>query len=263
MVDLSQCAGMKVSQGTDPAALKAGRAQKCADPPVLGTITWSELGLTGASDLRHEQMLVSTDGTHWDTTTAPATSYVRDLVATNDGFLLLTENTTDPGSAAKPASPTTLLHSTDARNWTPVATPAGLDVQTIAGDQVLGVDAAGVIQTSSDGGTTWQATSIASKLPAGAPAPQVTASDAGPLGFAVLVTADAKPNDNTPGPEYLLFSTDGNSWSTTDLATVGEPAGSYPAQLTVGADHVSIDYQAPPVANGRPVMTTLLATPKR
>ena len=81
---------------------------------------------------------------------------------------------------------------------------------------------------------------MSSLLPAGAPAEIVSDTDAGPLGFAVVVA----PTGVTSGHDYLLFSVDGIDWTTTDLSTVGQPAGDYPMQVTVGADHVSVDYGA-------------------
>ena len=273
LVDLSACVSAKVQAergiAADPTATTLGsRAAveaKCATPPVLGTITWGDIGLSGASDLRRQQMLVSSDGTHWNTASAPASEFVRDLVATNDGFLLLSENTTDPANGGRPTNNSTLLRSTDATHWTPVSTPPGVTIQAIAGDRVIGIDAAGAVQTSTDGGTTWTATAMAPLLPAGAPAvaPDATTADAGPLGFAVVANADSNPNDGSRGADYLLFSTDGVNWSTTALASVGEPAGVYP-QVTVGADHVSLGYDATSkTSNGTLVSTTLLGTPKR
>ena len=179
-----------------------------------------------------------------------------------DGFLLLAENT-DPAQAT-PANgdAPTLLHSTDARTWTPVTTPAGLNVQAIAGNDVVGTDATGALETSTDGGATWNATDIDAQLPAGAQL-TVASADAGPLGFAVLVTPDQADGTSTAA-DYLLFSSDGVSWKTTDLPSVGEPANSYPLQVTVGADHVSVDYAGSDVtAGGATHITTLLGTPER
>ena len=135
-------------------------------------------------------------------------------------------------------------------------------MQAIAGDLILGTDASGALQTSSDGGTTWNTTNVNALLPSGTPTALVTASDAGPLGFAVLVTPDQNPNDQTPGHDYLLFSTDGIDWTTTDLTTVGQPSTGYPMQVTVGADHISVDYGLDDPTPGEAMkITTLLATP--
>ncbi|MDQ1479753.1 MAG: Photosynthesis system assembly factor, partial [Actinomycetota bacterium] len=240
-------------------------AGSCDNPPVLGTISWSDIGLNSAADLNRQQMLVSTDGTHWDHATAPATGFVTDLVASGDGFMLLADQgraSSGPGLA--PGTESTLMRSTDAQSWTGVATPAGLGVQAIAGDRIIGIDAAGAVQTSADGGATWTATTLGSHLPAGSPDPTGTIVDAGPLGFAVVVTADANPKDATPGFDSLLFSTDGITWSTSDLAAAGAPAGAYPTQVLVGADHIGVDYEGPNATpNGPTKITTLLATPTR
>jgi hypothetical protein len=232
---------------------------------VLGTITWSDIGLNSAADLTRQQMLVSTDGTQWDHATAPAIGFVTDLVAAGDGFLLLADRgRTFEGPGVGPGTESTLMRSTDAHSWTDVTTPAGLGVQAIAGNRVIGVDAAGVVQTSSNGGATWTATNLGSQLPAGTPDATGTVTDAGPLGFAVVVTADANPKDATPGYDYLLFSTDGITWSTSDLATAGAPAGAYPMQVIVGADHIGLDYEGPDATpNGPMKITTVLATPTR
>ena len=265
--DLSACMAdkqkvVRTAAGADPVT-PAGLSGKCSDPPALGTISWADVGISGAAELTHQEMLVSTDGSHWNSVPAPSTGSVRDLVAYDGGFLLLADNDVPAAGNQRPGISTTLLRSSDAQHWTPVATPAGLNVQSIAGDRVLGVDASGAVQTSADGGTTWNATNLAAELPAGSPAASVSATDVGPLGFAVIATADANPNDNTPGKGYLLFSTDGISWSTTDLASVGAPANGTLMQVTVGSDHVGVDYEATSATGGPIPMTTLLATPKR
>jgi hypothetical protein len=268
ILDLTDCTALKQglagrAQSALTSAQKPRLAAKCTDPPVLGTISWSDIGLSGPGDLTHQEMLISADGTHWTSTPAPTTGAVRDLVADSDGFLLIADNSNPSLGAQPPSVGTTLLHSTDARTWTTVDTPPGLNVQAIAGDLIVGTDASGATQTSGNGGTTWNTTDVNSLLPAGTPTASVTTSDAGPLGFAVLVTADQNPNDLTPGHGYLLFSTDGIDWTTTDLATVGEPPTGYPMQVTVGADHISIDYGlAGPTPGGPMQVTTLLATPK-
>ena len=266
--DLSACVAdkknvVRTAAGVGPVT-PAGLSGKCADPPVLGTISWADVGISGAAELTHQEMLVSTDGSHWNSVPAPSTGSVHDLVAYDGGFLLLADNDVAPVGNQQPGISTTLLRSSDAQHWTPVDTPAGLNVQAIAGDRVLGVDASGAVQTSADGGTTWNATDLAAELPAGSPRASVSATDVGPLGFAAVATADPNPNDNTPGKSYLLFSTDGISWSTTDLATVGAPANVIPMQVTVGSDHVGVDYEPTPVTAAGPTpMTTLLATPTR
>jgi hypothetical protein len=171
-------------------------------------------------------------------------------------------SSSEPGKRA--TAETTVMRSTDARHWTKASTPAGLKVQAIAGGRIVGVDAAGVLQTSADGGGSWNATSIATQLPSGAPAATVMAADAGPLGFAVLAVADADPMDQQPGHDYLLFSTDGTNWTTSDLAAIGEPKDGYATSVTVGADHIGVNYQGPAVTNGGlSKLTTLLATPQR
>jgi hypothetical protein len=273
LVDLGTCMSAKPS--LDPAGVAstttiptdAGKRLEanCTNASVLGTISWSDIGLNSAADLSRQQMLVSNDGTHWGHATAPAIGFVTDLVASGDGFLLLADRgRTFQGPGAGPGTESTLMRSTDAQSWTNVATPAGLGVQAIAGDRVIGADGAGVVQTSSDGGATWTATSLGSQLPAGTPEPTGTITDAGPLGFAVVVTADANPKDATRGYDYLLFSTDGITWSTNDLAAAGAPDAAYPMQVIVGADHIGVDYEGPFAApNGPMRITTLLATPTR
>ena len=72
-------------------AKKLRMETECTDPPEIGTIRWSEIGLRGPADLIRQQMLVSTDGEHWDTAAAPTTDFVRDLVGDDNGFLLLAE----------------------------------------------------------------------------------------------------------------------------------------------------------------------------
>jgi hypothetical protein len=271
MVDYSGCVAEKQrvvgstttvpTDSPDPTVL--ARGANCDNPPVLGTITWSDIGLNSGADLARRQMLVSSDGTHWDHTTAPAAEFATDLVADDDGFLLLADS--GKSMRAEPGLPeTSLLHSADGRVWTTVTTAGDLSIQAINGSRIIGVDTAGAVQTSTDGGATWTATNVGAQLPAGAPAATVQTTDAGPLGFAVVVNADDQPKDQTRGHDYLLFSTDGITWSTSDLATAGAPADGYPMQVMVGADHIGIDYEGPgTVPNGPMKITTLLATPKR
>ena len=268
LMDMTSCEAEARVPGASAAAAalaqKAGVGAKCTNAPVVGTITWSELGLHGASDLSREEMLVSTDGAHWDSVPAPTTAEVSNLVAGSDGFLMLADDDNLAVGTQSTGVVTTLLRSTNARDWTTVSTPAGLNVQSIAGDRIVGLDAAGDVVTSNDGGTTWNTESVGSLVPAGVHAGSVMASDVGPLGFAVLVDADANLNDQAQGPEYLLFSVDGVDWNATDLASVGEPATGYPTQVTVGADHVSVDYESGDAApGGLSSITTLLGTPKR
>jgi hypothetical protein len=269
LVDLSACiadkAGLALRAQSAASLAKVRAVGTCADAPVLGTISWSDIGLSGPGDLARNEELVSTDGTHWSSVAAPTTADVNDLVATNDGFLLLaTADNPATGTQLSPTPATTLMRSTDARTWTNVSVPAGLNVQAVSGASILAEDASGTLETSTDGGTTWNATSTAALLPAGTPASSVTASDVGPLGFAVLVSTNPTPNDPTPGHDHLLFSTDGVTWTTTDLSTVGEPAADYAIAVTVGADHLSVDYgQSVATPGGTTKIITLLATPKR
>ena len=78
------------------------------------------------------------------------------------------------------------------------------------------------------------------------------------------MTADGNTKDADPGQNFLLSSTDGINWKASDLAAAGAPAGAAPFQVTVGADHISVDYQsAGATPNGPMKTTTLLATPTR
>jgi hypothetical protein len=251
MVDYSACSTATASDNG-----------KCNKPPVLGTITWSDIGLHSGADLTRQEILVSTDGTHWEHVTAPMTGLVVDLVAGRDGFLLLADPGTLFGGPA-PGTQTNLFGSTDARTWTKVPTPADLTLRAIAGDRVIGIHA-GVMQTSTDGGRTWNATNLAAQLPAGAPRVETSTLDAGPLGFAAVASADTDPVGPARGPNYLLYSTDGVTWSTSDLAAAGAPAGARPLQVMVGTDHIVVDFEEPSGGPNRPPkITTVLATPKR
>jgi len=264
MRDYSSCANAKRAVVAKTSGAAVALEGDCKSPPALGTISWSDVGLSGPADLLHQEVLVSTDGSHWNSAAGPTTGYVRDLVADSAGFLLLADNDRSPLGGQPAKIETTLLRSSDATHWTPVALPAGLNVQAIAADRIVGTDESGALQTSTDGGVTWNSANVAAELPAGSPAATVPYADAGPLGFAAIATADANPNDNTRGHDYLLFSADGISWSTTDLAAAGAPAGASLTQVTVGSDHVGVDYQSANAnTGGAGKITTLLATPKR
>jgi hypothetical protein len=278
VVDLSECQASRQTQAAGAAiagaagaatttapgdGAKPGRDTGCEHPPVISTITWSDLGLHSGADLTRQQILVSTDGSHWEHATGPTTGFVSNLVATTDGFLLLSDSGS-PFYGSTPGTETALFRSTDARTWTNVPMPDHPAAQAIAGDRVIDVDAAGVVHTSTDGGTTWTATSVAAQLPAGAAAVTGTLVDAGPLGFAVVADADPHTGDEVRGHDYLLFSTDGSTWSTSDLDAAGAPAAAYPLQVMVGADHIAVDYeQAIGTPGGPSKLTTVLATPKR
>jgi hypothetical protein len=264
IVDTSACNSPNKQAAINGAADPTARANECTHPPVLGTISWSDIGLRGPSDLFGQQVLVSTDGSHWTSAPGPSNGFVRDLVATDDGFLLLDDSFTPIAGTLGGRSSTKLFSSPDARTWTQVGIPADLTVQAIAGNRIVGYDESGAVHTSADGGTTWNTTDVGALLPAGMPHAAPWIMDAGPLGFAVVVTADANEQAGRRGHEYLLFSTDGTSWSTSDLAAAGAPAGANPMLATVGSDHIGVDYEsAGPTPGGPMKITTVLATPTR
>ena len=69
---------------------------------------------------------------------------------------------------------------------------------------------------------------------------------------------------SSPLVNYLLFSTDGVDWNTSDLAAAGEPAHTEPMQVTVGSDHVGVDYATAGANPSGPMnIKTLLGTPQR
>ena len=232
---------------------------------MLGTISWSDIGLSGAGELSRQEMLVSTDGSHWSSIPAPAVGSVINLVAGSDGFLLLADNTAPTTVGAAPKVETTLLHSTDARTWTTVGVPDGLNVQSIAGDRIIGTDATGALQTSTDGGATWNATSIDALLPAGTPTASITASDAGPLGFAAFGHSrrEAERADD-PGPSTCSSAPTGSTgrrptsrpWATRDRVPDAGHGRRRPRQHRLRRAGAT-------VAGGPAKITTLLATPQR
>jgi hypothetical protein len=268
MVDLGACKGsdrLRVGADGTPTttspddAAKRLAADECSNPPSLGTITWSELGLNGAADLTNQQLLVSTNGTDWTPGTAPKTGFVKDVQASGDGFLLLADSGRIlPGMVAE--NRTVLMRSTDGHTWTDVGGRDDLSVQAVSGDRIIGTDGNGIVLTSADGGATWTTTDVQAQLPAASKA-GVQITDAGPLGFAIVATAEA--NNARHEDDYLLFSTDGVTWSTNDLAPAGAPANAYPAQVTVGANHIAVDYQESNGPDAPMKTTTVLATPTR
>jgi hypothetical protein len=269
MLDLGACAAAKAGAGADgspttispPDVGQRLAVQGCDNPPSLGTITWSEMGLNSAADLVRQQLLVSTNGTDWSPGTAPETGFVTDIQASGSGFLLLAD-TRRALTGPVPGPQVTLMRSSDARSWTSVPVPGDVGVQSIAGDRIIGTDGNGIVRASADGGATWTSTDVRAQLPSASNA-GVAMTDAGPLGFAIVANADRSLRGGQNADDYLLFSTDGVTWSTHNLATAGTPANAYPSQLTVGADHIAIDYQE---SNGPdvPMKTkTVLATPTR
>ena len=162
-------------------------------------------------------------------------------------------------------------------------TPA-LDQLSVEGDRIIGSDfGSQTVYTSSDAGKSWTPTSdLGDLVPGTDPIEgQNVTVETGPLGYAAVVHTSQPVTGNTlqggtpitAAPNaanehaYLLQSTDGVTWATTDLAKVGAPADGFVSSVSVGADHVEVSFEVPGTKtnDGAPEtykLVTLVGTPK-
>ena len=167
------------SSTTPPASSRSGRSRAAhstrrtptrqCDPKALGTISWSEIGVQGAARpeppaaAREHRRLALGLGVGPERSVGCVTSSPPTTASSCWPTALQSRA---PTFASRVRPQRCCTPPTPARG-SPVATPAGVEVQAIAGDNLIGVDGAGGVQTSNDGGTTWNATDANALLPAG------------------------------------------------------------------------------------------------
>jgi hypothetical protein len=260
--DAAAAKAVSVAGGADatvPPTPDGAPAGGC-EPRAVGTLGWADLGLTGPGDLVGRAVLVRRDGGGWEPASLPLTpgDELVGLEATATGFIAVVQ-AADGGRGSE------VWASADGLSWALRSTaPAGAGFLSVSGDRLLATGkAAERLTTSADGGRTWAEVPLSDLVPGGPAGETVVAgSDAGPLGFAVLVVSVGDRKEGGPTAARLLFSQDGVSWSTTELASVGAPAGAWPSQVTVGADHVAVNFGGDVKGTGDAASTVLLATPK-
>ena len=238
---------------------------------VVSTRPWSDFGISDPAALHQQEAFVRDDGGSWQRVSLPTdfTTTVLDVTATSNGFLMAEQaygSTTTAGLGA-----VQLWSSSDGRSWSRLAGAVPrFDSVAISGDRIVGTDSvSSSVVVSNDGGSTWIATdNIAALLPSGGElqpfGPISTGtSDAGPLGYAVVVRTNGPGGAHT----YLLHSGDGAAWKVTDLGAEGAPSKDGVVSVTVGADHIDVSYEvaASRSADGAPEsykLVELLGTPK-
>jgi hypothetical protein len=194
------------------------------------------------------------------------TTTVLDVTAKSKGFLMAEQGSSTTGLGA-----VQLWSSSDGRSWSRLAGAVPrFDAVAISGDRIVGTDSvSSSVVVSNDGGSTWIATdNIAALLPSGGvlqpfgPISNGT-SDAGPLGYAVVVRTNGQGGAHT----YLLHSGDGATWKVTDLGAEGAPSNDGVVSVAVGADHIDVSYEVAATRDpdGTPAsykLVELLGTPK-
>lgn len=225
------------TQPDEPAATPAG-----ADD-VVRTVRWSDLGISGAEDLTIQRWTYAVENGSWTEISTPAAAtpasgtYIN-LDAVGDQFLLSIESYTDDEDSTIEA-----YRSRDGEEWVSVGRP-GYGQLLPAGDSLLYLghgadgDTTDMVQLSRNLGATWEPLDLAALDPSLGDMPDdsyVLHASAGPLGVAVLVVRA----EEQPQPPKMLFSTDLQKWSVTDLAEV-VPAGGYTGDVIVGTDRVVV-----------------------
>jgi hypothetical protein len=202
-------------------------------------VTWESLGLTGPDDIGPQLWTYVADGGSWTETTSPdlPTAGWGDAVsihATSDSFVLST--TVSPGNGT---ATTSSFLSLDGQTWQPLDRPGEGRLLTV-GDSLVVVGSnpgqGASLTVSTDDGATWTPIDLAGLDPALADLPPDVWVDgsSGPLGLALMVH-----RPNVEQPPLLLFTTDLEHWSLTDLGEVA-PEDTWANQVVVGTDRVVV-----------------------
>ena len=192
--------------------------------PVVQTITWDELGLSGRGDLQRRQMFHSTDGVTWEQVDNPLPDQVGGFETTPQGILAWTWPT---GEAAR------IFRTTDGLDWTEIAPPgSGSGSVGVTGDRLVVVEGLRV-HTSTDAGATWSSTDLGSLVGSESFG---GSAQVGPLGTAIVAFA-GDPEGSAPADTLVLFSPDGVNWSVT---VPGIPPGAGAEVLAVSENSIVV-----------------------
>jgi hypothetical protein len=298
--ELSDCEPAASDETRDRVVGPAAGARIDLCETDIGVLSWADLDVGDPASLQQRHLLLSTDGSTWDEVPLPVDpgAIGVELHATSTGLLLIADRAATDGSQLAAGTSTRIFHSADGRSWTESASAANLWVSAVSGDRVIGTTQDGSLLVSGDGGVSFERRNLLALIPHQGEA-FVSMSAAGPLGFAALVTViepvqqaapdgadlepEVRPQPDAGGGElavpvpaggfvepdehsYLLTSTDGASWSVTDVAAAGMPATGWVSQLMVGANHVGVGFVASTPTGGGGVENqsgVLLGTPER
>lgn len=275
--DDPDAAGAPSSETTEPgdSATEAERAEVEramveSEESVVRTITWAELGVSDRSALGPHVATYAAEAGEWTPLdSAPLTANFAELTAT-DSAILFHGTTYDHGTGEES---TTVLSTTDGTTWTDVPMPAGSTWGRTAmapdgnlihvADQGGGLDAV-TVSVSTDLGGSWSQIDIGELVPEiGAARDSFLFPVSGPLGVALSVTGVTGDDTRI---SRLLFSTDLQSWTVTDLdALAPDDAPIVSGDVLVGTDHILIRTGAPsdPDDDEPGNSATLVATPVR
>jgi hypothetical protein len=287
VTEVEECSGTEGSgtEGSDntdppvsrPITPKADEADLCETE--LGAVSWDDLDISDPLALQQQHLLLSSDGSTWEEVPLPFDDLFTNaaLHGTSSGLLLVATRYTEDGSALGGTSSTRIYHSIDGRSWAETASGANIFLGAVAGDRVIAEAANGSLLVSNDGGLTFDRENLTALIPHQGEA-FVGRSAAGPLGFAAVFTVIEPEPGNADdeaaivGPEefrdyeLLVTSTDGSSWTVTDLNEHGRPVDSWMGEVLVGANHIGVDIITTTETGGgqpRTEHSVLLGTPER
>lgn len=190
---------------------------------VTRSFTWTDLGIGG--DLLRAVKGVplafwSADGTSFERVDAPLAGLSSAQVTTAGGGFVIVAQENVPG-----ASKTVALRSADGRKWSPSGATAG----RLLGSSIGEVGGRAAILGNSDEGPTvaflegggWRTGSLADLVDPPAAekhSSSVAAGAVGPLGIVAVVQVRADHKGDAGVAYHLMFSRDGQTWSSTPLA---------------------------------------------
>lgn len=202
------------------------------DDGVIGTVTWSDLGVDGPDDLSRTDVYID-GGSGWyqAATKLADLSYVSSVTSVGDEFVA-----TGSGPMVGDRSPMMAYASMDGSTWRKVATPSEYGTVVGLGDVwVSGSGNRSALAASVNGGESWTDVVVpADALPADSAIASYTLA-AGPLGLAVAVT-----DEDGGQVKGVLVTRDLQHWSWFDLDGLGTEADQGPPSIIVGSDRVVV-----------------------
>jgi hypothetical protein len=246
--------GAAGANGSASRQVQADGAGSASEGEDVRTVPWTELGVDGPDALATRFQLFTRSGDAWEPVTAQPDAFAGldgiELASAGDRFVVVGWPDHDGGS--------TVLTSPDGVSWTPVA---GAPQEQIVGvgPALVKIPAEGVtLSVSGDAGASWSEVDLA-EVAGVDPGSLVVASDTGPLGLALTVTAR-----NGEGSDQLVVSGDLADWTATpladivgfdDIGTVTPVVGE--DRIVVTATHQVQDLSEPPAS------VTAIGTPVR